>query len=193
MLRPAALSILTLVAPLFLPSTAFADDDGKVAGGATLLVGPGYWAEDAPARLRLSIRGEAALATSDKVGLGLVIPLDIASSGQDGFGWSTDRTLLEFVPAARLRVAPESVVRGYADAGVGPWLSLRETNTVFGSAESQRTGLMTSTALGLEIGEVEAESITFVVEPIRLRTYFTNDEDRLRADYGGMIGVGVRF
>jgi len=190
MLRQLALLPLALLATA---GTAHAADDDKIAGGATVLFGPGYWAEDGPARLRLSVRGEAAVATTDAVGFSVLLPIDLASSGSDGFGWETNRMLVDIAPSARLRVAPASPVRAYADLGVGPWFQVTQTDTVFGDTQSQRSGVMTTAALGLEFGPTEPESIAVVLEPIRARTYFIDEDDKLRADYGGMLGIGVRF
>lgn len=183
---------LVLAASAFTMPAQAADDD-QVSGGASLLVGPGYWSEDSPNRLRLSIRGEAELATSDAIGFGVVLPVDVASSGSDGFGWETNRTLLEVAPTARLRIAPASPVRAYVDAGAGPWFLFTETDTVFGTAESQRSGFVTTGALGIEIGPTEAESVAVIIEPIRARSYFVDDDDRARAEYSGMVGIGYRF
>ena len=185
--------VLPLLAlSLLAASPALAEDD-EVGGGATILVGPGYWAEDGPARLRVSVRGEAEIATEDAVGFAVVLPVDIASSGSDGFGWEVNRMLVEVVPSARLRVAPASPVRAYVDAGVGPWFQLTQTETIFGDAESQRSGFMTTAALGLEFGKTEPNSLAVVLEPIRARTYFVNEDDKVRADYCGMVGLGYRF
>lgn len=191
MLRPTVL--FPLLAALTVPSAALADDEEIAGGGVTVLFGPGYWAEDGPARLRISARGQVNLVADDVVGLAFVMPVDVASSGNDGFGWSSQRTLVEVVPSARLIVGTSSPVRGYADLGAGPWFQTTRVDTVFGDVEGQRSGAMTSAALGLQAGSTEPGGVTFVVEPVRARTYFVDGDDKVRAEYGGMLGIGVTF
>jgi len=187
MLRPVALFAVTAIAS----HAAFAGEAEVPSGGLSVLVGPSYYTEDGPERLRISARGEIGLAANDTVGLNLVIPVNLASSASDGFGWSASRTLVEVVPSARLLVGPASVVRGYGDLGVGPWLQTSRVDTVFGGVQAQRSGVLTTAALGLEVGKPEAENIKFIVEPLRVRTYFVEGDDKLRAELGGMLGVGI--
>ena len=41
---------------------------------------------------------------------------------------------------------------------------------------------MTTAALGLEFGKTEPNSLAVVLEPIRARTYFVNEDDKVRAE-----------
>ena len=188
MSRTLMLSLLALM----LPASALAADDYMASGGGSVLVGPDYWSGDNSEQLRISLRGEAPLVTGSVLGASIVAPLDLASSASDGFGWEQNRMLLEFTPTFRARLVPSSVVRPYADVGLGPWFQLSRTDTVFGDTSSNRQGLSTTAALGVEIGPTKAPSPAFVLEPLRMRNYFVGDNE-IRTGVGGMIGVALRY
>ena len=149
-----ALSVLPL-ALAFAATPALANPHNAFSA----LVGASTALDDDPASLRLSLRGDMGIAHDDPAGVSFLVPVTIASSGNDGFGFSGDRVVVEVPVGVRGTLLPHNVIRPYGDLGVG---------VAFGA--SQDLVPMTRAALGLELGP--NESLSFVLEPVEVRTYY---------------------
>lgn len=161
-----------------------------ISGGFTLTTGFGATFDGDPSTLRLQIQGELPLYIDDPLGVGLVLPLELTTSGRERFGVSTSNTMLSFVPSARLRVFNSSVVRAYGDAGVGIAYITAKTDSWLYESTSHRTGFATRLVLGFEVGSPSG-GVTFVIEPLGLDTlHFDN---RSVAGYVGRLGIGYRY
>lgn len=160
------------------------------AGGSALL-GVGYETTEAdePETLRLSLRGEAPVIAGDVAGLGAVLPLSMASSGDESLGVSSRFLALELAPSARIRIVPEAVVRPYLDLGLGVLWRGSETETWFGDATSTRWSGMTRSAIGAEIGGTDAGSVSLVLEPFAWQRYGFDDNGRHR--FAVMAGISA--
>lgn len=167
------------------------------SGSASVLVGPGYTFGQQPVDGRISLRGEAGLATGDAATLGIVIPLTLAAhTGDDEFQLSLRRSIVELAPSLRARVAPLAVVTPYVDAGFGGALFLRndEGEDFFDDAgdndDIRSVAAMARAALGVEIGDPDA-GMVFIVEPIGVNDYILSGDDQIRLS--SMLGVGGTF
>lgn len=169
-------------------------DDRLAMGGGSVMVGPDYMADGSLDKLRLSMRGEGALLEGDVVGLALVLPVDLSTSGPNGYGVRSSHTLVEIAPSFRARLLPGAIVRPYADIGVGPWLQAVRRDVVFDEDTNRRSGWVATAGLGLELGSTRAGSAALIVEPLRLRTYTaTGSNQQIRSGISGMVGVGLRY
>lgn len=177
-----ALSFLALSAP-----QAQAVDNGSV------LIGVGYRTaeRDDPQTMRLSLRSELPVTSPAAASLGIVLPLSLATSGESGFGWSTQTTAVELAPSLRLRLFSDTPVRPYADLGLGAIWRFSETDTWFGDGSSRQFGPMTRSALGLELGGYDPGTVAFVVEPFSFQRYGFSDQGASR--FSSMIGVSGNF
>ncbi len=183
MIGLALLGVLTLA-----QTTAFAAP--PVSGGITATTGIGATFDGDPATFRLQIQGEIPLHVDDAVGLGLVLPLELTSSGESGFGFDTTNTMLTFVPSIRVRAFNATPVRVYGDAGVGVAYVTAKTEAWIFERTVNRTGIATRVVLGVEIGPPNG-GVAFVVEPLGLDTlHFGN---RHIAGWVGRLGIGYRF
>ncbi|MEQ1508519.1 MAG: hypothetical protein ABMB14_40180 [Myxococcota bacterium] len=142
------------------------------SGSGSVLIGAGAAPGSGdPSTFVIGLRGEVPVATGDVLGLGIVFPLERASSGADAFGFTTTHMALEFAPSIRGRLLPGSVVRPYGDIGFGVVHRFSEIDSWFGDVTDNRTTLMARSALGLEIGGIEPGSVSLILEPIGYRHY----------------------
>lgn len=142
-----------------------------------------------PSSFRFGIRAELPVVSGDVAGVGVVFPLELGTSGDDGFGFQSRNTALELAPSMRGRLIPDSVVRPYADVGFGLVYRFSEVDTWFGSSVDGRTTFMARSALGLEIGGVEEGNVALILEPIGYRHYGLDGDG---ADvYAAMAGIQV--
>jgi len=156
----------------FAMGSAMAQDGEITTGNAEFLIGAGALPGSGdPETFVFGIRGEVPVATGDVLGLGIVFPVELASSGDDGFGWDSQNTALEFAPSVRGRIAPDGIVRAYGDLGFGVVHRFSRIDTWFGDASDHQTTLMTRSALGLEIGGREPGDVALILEPIGYRHY----------------------
>lgn len=161
-----------------------------VSSGVTFTTGIGATFDGDPATFRLQLQGETPLQMGETVGLGLVLPLELTTSGTDGFGFDTTNTMLTFVPSLRVRAFNTSSVRIYGDAGVGVAYVTATTDAWIWERTTRRTGLATRVVLGAEIGAPEG-GVTFVIEPLGIDTlHFGNGPI---AGWVGRLGIGYRF
>lgn len=168
------------------------DGDLESSGNAEIVIGAGALPGSGdPETFVFGFRGEVPVATGDVLGLGVVIPLEIASSGEDGIGWESDHTALELAPSMRGRIAPDGVLRVYGDLGFGIVHRFSELDTWFGSAENERTTLMARSALGLEIGGRDPGDVSLILEPIGYRHYGLDGDgaDRFVMMAGVQFGI----
>ncbi len=160
------------------------------ANGSVLLgVGAPPGADD-PATLRLAIRAEIPVVEGEVGGLGVVMPIELATSGDDGFGFSTRSSALELAPSLRGRLFPQSVVRPYLDAGFGLVHRFSQTETWFGNASRSRSTAMFRSGLGVEIGGTEPGTVAFVLEPIGFRHYGLDGDGADRVTFLAGIQAG---
>lgn len=152
---------------LLLATTAFAENPN-----GSLLLGVGALPDSGdPVTTRFGARLGIPVAANEVVGFDAVFPLEVATSGDSGFGFQSRNTALELAPTARLRFAPESPVRAYLDAGVGFAHRFSRTDTWFGDVERNRTTPMFRSGVGFEFGGTEPGALALVVEPIGWRHY----------------------
>lgn len=164
--------MVTTLLALAMGSAAQAQDTDVSAGNLQFLVGAGTMPLSGdPATFILGIRGELPVATSALVGVGVVLPLELATSGDGRFGMDAQNTAFELAPSVRGRILPRSVVRFYGDLGFGIVHRFSRTDSWFGSGEGSRTTGMTRSALGMEIGGREPGRLSLVLEPIGYRHY----------------------
>jgi hypothetical protein len=176
----------------FAVGTASAEDGEIATGNASFLIGAGALPGSGdPETFVFGLRGEIPAATGEVLGVGIVFPLEIASSGDSGFGWQSQNTALEFAPSVRGRIAPHSVVRAYGDLGFGLVHRFAQIDTWFGDAEQNQTVLMARSALGLEIGGREPGSVALILEPIGYRHYGLDGDgaDRFVMMAGVQFGI----
>lgn len=141
-----------------------------------------------PSSFRLGLRGEWPVVGGDVAGLGVVLPVEVGSSGDEAFGFEVRNTALEVAPSIRGRLFPESLVRLYLDLGAGLAFRFSSTDTWFGSGEAHQVVFMGRSALGLEIG---GDAVALVLEPIGYRHYGLDESG---ADvYAAMAGIQVRL
>jgi opacity protein-like surface antigen len=161
-----------------------------ISGGVSLTTGIGSTFDGDPATFRLQLQGEYPLLVDDGVGLGLVLPLELSSSGESSFGFDTTNTMLTLVPSIRVRAFNASPVRVYGDAGVGLAYVTAKTDAWFYERSESRTGLATRVVLGVEIGPSDG-GVAFVVEPLGLDTLHFGGSHV--AGWVGRLGIGYRF
>lgn len=159
-------------------------------GGGELLLGVGYDADDNPSALRISARGSTPVAGDESAGLAVVFPVSMTSSGDDGFGWSTQNTALEVVPSLRGALGSEGI-QAYGDLGFGVAWQFSETTSWLGTASSERTRMMTQLALGMRLGGTQPGSVALVIEPVSLQQYGF-DEDRVTR-FSSLAGIHTRW
>ena len=162
-------------------------------GGGSVLIGVGFDGpnQDNPETMRVSMRGAVPVADGGGGGLGVVVPLSIASSSDTGLGWQTQNTAIELVPSVRAVIGSDQPVRVYGDAGLGFVWRFSETETWFGDGTEQRTGMMTRTALGIEIGGTQAQSVALVLEPVSFERYGFEESGTNR--FSSMVGISSRW
>ena len=175
--------MLTLLLTL---TTAFGE---PISSGATLLTGIGATFDDNPATMNLEFQGELPLSTGD-IGVGVVLPLLMTTSGQRSFGFSSQNTMFTFIPSLRLRAMNEGPVRVYGDVGVGVAQITGTQETWMLQSTTSRTGWSARIVGGLEVGQPDG-GLTFVFEPIVLHTL--QFKESASVGYSGRIGVGVRY
>lgn len=177
-----ALTLIALSAP-----------DAQAMDNGSVLIGVGYGTpeRDDPETMRLSLRSELPVTSPAPISLGVVLPLSLATSGDSGFGWSTQTTAVEFAPSLRLRFFSDTPVRPYADLGMGAIWRFSETDTWFGDGSSRQFGPMTRSALGIELGGYEQGTVALVVEPFSFQRYGFDDSGASR--FSSMIGINGNF
>ncbi|MEQ1568724.1 MAG: hypothetical protein ABMA64_24005 [Myxococcota bacterium] len=175
---------------VLLAASAFAAPEN--AGNASVVLGFGAVPGTGdPSSLRLGLRFEVPVASDDLFGFGVVFPIEAGTSGTDGFGFDTRSTALELAPSIRGRLLPAGQVRLYADLGFGVVYRFSSIDTWFGSATDNRTAFMLRSALGVEIGGTQPDSVALVLEPIGYRHYGVDENG---ADvYAAMAGVQFPF
>lgn len=173
---------------LFATTLAFAVE--PISSGVTLLTGVGATFDGNPASVKLQIQGELPLVPDEAVGLGVVLPLELTSSGESSFGMSASNTMFTFIPSLRVRANNTSVLRVYGDVGVGVAQITADRDYWLFSTTSTRTGWATRVVFGLEIGPAEG-GVAVVIEPVDIDTLHFGDAHS--AGYTARIGVGARF
>lgn len=166
--------------------TAFGE---PISTGGTLLTGVGATFDGDPATLNLELQGELPLATGD-IGVGLILPLLMTTSGQQSFGLSATNTMFTFIPSLRLRAMNAGPVRVYGDLGVGVAQITGSRDAWMLESTASRTGWSARIVGGIEVGRPEG-GVAFVFEPIVINTL--QFQERASAGYSGRIGVGVRY
>lgn len=172
--------------------SAMAQDGTVTTGNASFLIGAGALPGSGdPETFVFGVRGEIPVATGEVLGLGVVIPLELASSGDEGFGWQGQNTAFELAPSMRGRIAPGAIVRVYGDLGFGVVHRFSRIDTWFGDAVDNQTTFMTRSALGLEIGGREPGAVSLILEPIGYRHYGLDGDgaDRFVAMAGIQVGL----
>jgi len=163
--------MLTALLAIAIGSAQAQTGDDVAAGNIQFLIGAGAMPLSGdPATFVLGGRGEMPVATGSLIGVGVVLPLELATSGEDRFGMEGANTALELAPSIRGRLLPRSVVRFYGDLGFGLVHRFSHNDTWFGAGDA-RTATMTRTALGMEIGGREPGRLSLVVEPFGFRHY----------------------
>jgi hypothetical protein len=184
--------MMTTLLAVALSNGALAQTAEMSSGNAEFLIGAGALPGSGdPETFVLGFRGEVPVATGDVLGVGVVIPLELASSGDDGIGWQAQNTAFEVAPSIRGRIAPDGVVRVYGDLGFGLVHRFSETDTWFGTVNNNRTTLMARSALGLEIGGREPGDVALVLEPIGYRHYGLDGDGADRFVMMAGIQVGL--
>lgn len=157
------------------------------SNAAQVLVGTSTALDGDPASLRLSVRGELGLAESGVASASLLLPFTITTVGDDGFGFSSQRTLFELPVSLRGRLLPDSPVRPYGDIGAGVAIGTSRFDGWLVDSTDASNAFMTRTAVGVEIGK--PEGLSFVVEPASWTTYLA--DQKVRATWGLMLGLGT--
>lgn len=168
-------------------TAAFAE---PISTGATLITGVGATFDGDPATMNLEFQGELPLSVGDALGVGVVLPLLMTTSGESSFGFSTANTMFTFIPSVRLRAMNASPVRVYGDAGIGVAQITGTRDAWMLQSTASRTGWSARLVGGLEVGAPEG-GVTFVFEPIVINTL--QFQENRSAGYSGRIGIGVRY
>ena len=160
------------------------------AGGTdavSVLLGASTAFDQDPASVRLSIRGELGLDEGDVLGVGFVLPVTIATTGEDGFGVSSRQTLVELPLTLRGNLFPRSPIRGYGDLGLGAAIGTRPLSEWLIEGGDSTVVFMSRAALGVEIGD--PDGLALVLEPVSTSTYFGGR--KVVANYGWAVGVDI--
>ena len=175
-----------LLGLLFATAPAQAQD---VTGGASLMFGTSTSLKGDPALLRMSVRGEGEIANAGIVNLNFLLPVTIATQGQDNIGLSASQTIIEVPPSLRVRVLPRFPVGFYGDVGAGAVIGTTSFDGWLFDEASSNLGFMTRFATGMEFGS--PEGLALIVEPISVGTYHSSQQTI--PVLGAMIGLGARL
>lgn len=186
-MRPTTPFLLAALALTAAPAQA---QETGPAGGASVLMGTGAAFDGDPATFRLSVRPEAVLTGNEAASLAVVVPITWTTAGETSFGIDTRQSLLEIPVSLRGQLFASSPVRMYGDLGLGPAFYTAEAEGWFFETQANRTGWMSRSALGVELGKPRG-GIFAVVEPIGLTRYQFGD-DEISTRYSAMIGIGGR-
>jgi hypothetical protein len=177
-----------LIALLLASADAQEVDRGDIGGGVSILLGTATAFDGNPATVRLSVRGEGEIADAEIISLNALLPVTLATQGQDGFGVSGAQTFVELPPSLRVRLLPKAPISAYGDVGAGLAVGTSEFGGWFFDDATSNVAFMTRLALGAEIGS--PGGLTLIVEPVNIGTYHGQG---FRGIYGVMIGLGTRI
>lgn len=161
-----------------------------ISKGVTLSAGIGATFDRDPATFRVQLQGELPLHADDMVGLGVVLPLEFTTSGNERFGVTTTNSMFTLVPSVRLRLLNAGFARPYADLGIGLAHITATSEGWFYDSSTSRTGWATRALIGLEVGPPSG-GVALVIEPLGIDTLHFGS--RHSAGYVARLGVGVRY